>query len=245
MTFIANVCTLARRELRGYAHSPIAWVVGAIFLSVNAFFIGVMLHQRVLDIDDLLGRVSVVLTFLVPLVSMRLLAEELRSGTYESLVTDPVTPAEIVVGKFVGGFAFIGVLLLGLAGCCGVVHVVALERGGLDFAPLATGFLGLALLAAASLAIGLWFSALTRNQIVAAVVTFVVLVLAYLVHLAAPIVAARSAGLADLITYLSARSHVYRFYRGEIALVDVVFFVKAVVVALLFASVALEGRRWK
>jgi len=245
MTSISTVAALFSRELKGYFYSPVGYVVAGIFVFINGFFFGVTLQTRVLVMDDLYWRVSVLLLFVTPVISMRLLSEEIRSGTIESLLTDPVRCREVVVGKFLGAGAFMAILFVPLGGFCVFAHQVGYRHGGLDPGPVFTGLVGLFLMASAALAIGTLFSAMTRNQVVAAVLTFMVLVLLYMAHLAGPSLGARSELLREATGYLSLSSHLFRFFRGQIAWMDVVYFAKLTGLALVLTAVALNARRWR
>ncbi|MBN2490120.1 MAG: ABC transporter permease subunit [Planctomycetes bacterium] len=245
MRGLATLAVLFRRELKGYGYTPVGYVVAGIFFLLNGFFFGVTLQSRVLVTEDLFWRVSVLLLFVVPAVSMRLVSEEIRSGTLESLLTDPVRPGEIVLGKFLAGCAFLGLLLVPCAAFCLFTHQIGYRHGGLDPGPVISGLVGLGLLVGAALAIGTFFSSLTRNQVVAAVLTFMVLVLLYLLHLAGPALGARSELLREATRYFSLSSHLYRFFRGQIAWMDVVYFVKLALLALFLATAALDARRWR
>jgi len=239
------ILTLFVRELKGYFYSPIGYVVAGIFLFINGFFFGVTLHGRLLVSEDLFGRISILLLFITPMVSMRFLSEELRTGTIEPLATDPVRSFEIVAGKWLGGCVFMALNFVPLAVFCLFVHSLGHRHGGLDPGPVAAGLIGLLLMVAASLAVGALFSAMTRNQVVAAVLTFVVLLLLFLLDLLGPAFGGESAFLREASRYLSLSGHLFRFFRGQIAWEDVIYFSKVVLLALYLSVVVLDSRRWR
>lgn len=242
---MSATATILGKELRGYFCSPIAYVVGAVYLMVNGFFFGSQLAMRELSVAALFQSVSVLLLFLTPAVAMRSFSEEFRTGTIETLMTDPVREVAIVVGKFTAAVVFVVLLLVPLAGFCVVLHRLGLERGGLDLAAVAAGFVGVALMAAACLAIGVLVSTLTRNQIVAAVSTCIALLLLYLAHRVSPVFGAHSPSLGGALDYVSMAGHLHRFHRGEVALEDVFYFASVIVAALTLAVVSLDARRWR
>jgi len=245
MRFPAPVLTLFTRELKAYFHSPIGYVVAMIFLFITGFFFGVTLKNRLLVIDQLFWQVSVVLIFITPAVSMRLISEEIRSGTIETLLTDPVRGWEVAVGKYLGAVAFMVLLLLPVGAFCLFVHQLGERQGGLDPGPIVGGLIGLFLMVSAALALGMLFSALTRNQIVAAVVTFMALFLLFFLHLLGPVVGERSALARDVTHYLSLSAHLFRFFRGQIVGIDVIYFAKLAALGVFLTVVALESRRWR
>ena len=241
----AVIWALFLRELMGYFATPMGYVVAGIFLFLNGLFFGMTLQSRLLVTDMLFWRISIVLLFVVPMVSMRLLSEELRSGTIEPLLTDPVRRGEVVAGKYLGGAAFMAVLFVPLAGFCVFVHHLGQSQGGLDVGPIASGMVGLFFMVASALALGLLFSTVTRNQIVAAVATFVVLLVLYVLHLAGPVVGGPWAWLRTAVEYLSMSEHLHRFFRGQVAWKDVVYFVSLTAMALFLTGVLLERHHWR
>jgi len=245
MRSAATVLTLFVRELKAYFHSPIGYVVATIFFFITGFLFGLPLMNRLVVIEQLYWQFSVVLLFITPVVSMRLISEEIRSGTIETLLTDPVRGWEVAVGKYFGAVAFLVILLVPVSAFCLFVHQLGQRPGGLDPGPILGGLIGLFLMVSAAVALGMLFSALTRNQIVAAVVTFMVLLMLFLLHLLGPVVKERSVLAHEVTLYLSLSSHLFRFFRGQIALVDVVYFLKLAALGVFLTVVALESRRWR
>ncbi len=258
---------IARKELSVYFTTPVAWVV----LVVVAFFSaqvfagavdgyrllatragelpgGAALLDRVNLTDAvvarLLGSVGLLLVVTTPFLSMRLVAEERRGGTFELLMTSPVRPAEIVAGKYLAALV---VLLAALA----IVALLPLSlalvgrgaQGGpaVEWATVGAGFLGLLLLGAAALAVGLAFSALVATPVVAALLSLLVLLGLWLAGLVT--VGAGSAAR-NLAAGLSASEHLSPFLLGRISLSDVVYFLSLCALGLFVAERAVEGRRW-
>ncbi|MPZ16215.1 MAG: ABC transporter permease subunit, partial [Chloroflexi bacterium] len=174
---IRNVVALAEKELRSYFVSPVAWVVTAVFITMWGFLFGVIVvGGREANLQPLLNNFSVTFLFAGPLLTMRLVAEEARSGTLELLLSQPIREVELVLGKYLGVIIFL-LFMLGTT----LYFAFLLEFfGNPDEGPMMGGYLGVLLQGMAFLAIGLMVSALTQNQIVAAAVTFVTLLIMWL-----------------------------------------------------------------
>jgi ABC-2 type transport system permease protein len=180
----------------------------------------------------------VVLIFVVPLLTMRLLADEQKTGTIEILLTAPVRDWEVVLGKYLAAMGMFGVML-----ACTLYFPFILWRvgGTPDWGPILTGYLGLILLTSAMMAIGTLASAVTENQIVAAVLSFGILLLLWLIEAAGNI----ATGSATVLTYLSLPAHYNDFARGAINLEDVVYYLSVTIAALFIATRMLETRRYR
>jgi gliding motility-associated transport system permease protein len=253
-----NIFAIAGKELRSLFVSPIAYVVLTGFLLIASFlfvsllsrFVTVVnfyaslqnaeamqqfnLNEQVLAV--LLGNFTFILIILVPLITMRAFAEERRAGTYELLLTSPLSVVEIVIGKLLGLLGFV-VIMVALTG---VYPVILLFYGNPELGPILTGYLGLFLLAAVFVAVGLLASALTDNQIVAAVVCFVVLLLLYIISWPAETVGG-AAG--DFLKYLSVVDHYGEMIKGVVDTKDIVYFVTLILVGLFLTHRAVEASR--
>lgn len=250
-----NVWALAKRELGFYFNSPIAYIVITLFLVVS----GAMLF--VFDLPDgagdffaaneaslrglfgptnpeSFGGIPLLFVFLVPAVTMRLIAEEKRTGTIELLVTWPVTDAQIVLGKYLGAVLFVGIMLLATV-------PVALTVGGLgkmDVGVAIGGYLGLFLLGSAYAGIGLMTSSWTRNQIVAYLVGALLCGLFYFVD---GMLGLLWDGARNFFAGLSFKAHFQNVARGVVDLRDIVFYASFIVVALVVTTLSLQARNWK
>ncbi|MFN7470596.1 MAG: ABC transporter permease subunit [Roseiflexaceae bacterium] len=230
---------IARREILAYFISPIAYLVSAMFLLISGFLFSLILIQsQQASMDGLFLNVTVVLIFIAPLLTMRLLADEQKSGTLEILLTAPVRDWEVVVGKYLAAMALFGVMLL-----CTLYYPIILWRigGNPDWGPVLTGYLGIILLSSAMFAIGTLTSSLTENQIVAAVLGFGILLLMWLIDAAGNL----ATGATDLLRYLSLPAHYNDFARGAINIEDVVYYLSVTFVALFLATRSLESRRYR
>ncbi len=234
--------TMMQRELGAYFLSPIAYVVTAVFVFTSGLVFGLGVFQpggeaslrELFDVWMLL-----ILVFVLPMLTMRLFSEELRSGTIETLMTAPITETQVVLGKFLGAFAFFLVLL----GTLILYPILLASYGPVDFRLLLCNLLGLLLLGGLYLSVGLFFSVCTRHQIIAVLVSFVLLaLLTFAAQGLAPYVA--WAWPRVLLQQLSIRAHFHEFVRGMLDLNHVVFFLSTTAAFLFFTVKMLEKRRW-
>jgi ABC-2 type transport system permease protein len=245
---MSPMLTIARREYRSYFDSPLAYVViclGFVALGVMFFMYAGGFWQR--DLATLSAMFEYMpyglCSLVVPVVTMRLLAEEKRSGTLEMLITLPVKDSDVILGKYLGALGLVLTLVLATA-----VYPVTMFKGvpwtlgPLDLGPVLSGYLGLLLLSAACVAIGLLVSALTESQAVAFFVTFIVLFMLWLV---VGTVADQISGWAgNALAYISFQERLEGFVRGLVDTRDIVFFVSVTILALIVAFRVLERRKW-
>jgi ABC-2 type transport system permease protein len=233
-----NMVYVAHRELQAYFASPIAYVVIAAFLAITGFFFTliVILTQEA-SMAGVFGNVAVVLLFVCPALTMRLLAEEQRSGTIELLLTLPVRDWQVVLGKFLASLA-VYALMLALS----LYNVVLLMKiGNPDPGPIASGYLGMLLLGGSFLSIGLFSSALSRNQAVAALVGFGAMLILWLIDIASSLF---GPPVSDFVVYISLSGHYFDFLRGVIDTKDVVFYLSVMAASLFLSVQVLQLRRW-
>ena len=253
-----SALTIARRDLGAALASPVAYVLFGAFAFLYGYFFADYLASFVeagmrttrmgglgggaLNVNaDLIrwltASAAVLVLFLLPLLTMRTLAEEVRSGTLELLLTAPVTDGQIVFGKFLAALALYGVML----------GTTALHLGALfwysqpDLLPILAGYLGLALLGAAILSLGLFFSSLTRNQIVAGLLTFGAVLMLWLLEFAGQ----RGGDAGRFFAYLSVTGHLDGFARGVIATRDLVYYLTFAGFFLFLTRESLRSRRWR
>ena len=234
--------TITQRELLGFFCSPIAYVVLVVFLGLNGYFFGYfnLVAGEEASLRFLFGRfMPLMLLFIMPMLTMRLMSEEFRQGTIEMLMTAPVSDATVIVGKFLGTFIFY-VFLLSTT----LIYLVAISRfGDPDIGALISGYLGLLLMGALYIAVGLFFSTCTSNQIIAVITSFTVLaILAVLVDRFASHV---EGGLRVVLQHISISHQFAEFVHGAINLNNVVFFVTTTAFLLFLSVKVLESRRWR
>ncbi|RME01710.1 MAG: ABC transporter [Deltaproteobacteria bacterium] len=259
-----NVLSIAQRELGAFFVSPIAYVVLMLFLLLSGFFnysyisafaeryaqyqaiaqayrnpqILQQLNVNQMIVQPLLSTISVILIFLMPIVTMRSFAEDRRNGIDELLFTSPVSTAQLVFGKFLGAFTFYLVML------ALTLHypAILMKYGNPEKGPILAGYLGLLLLGTAYLTFGLFASSLTKNQMVAAVIGFVGLLLFWLVG----VLSGRASGAwKEIISYIALIDHFQNFTKGVIDTKDLAFFGSFVCLFLVLTKLSLDSLRWR
>ena len=252
------VNTLVAKELRSYFVSPVVYVVGAVFLLIVGLlayiyivFTGAQAIQLMqvqgqaqINLNDLVFRnlfssIRFILLIVLPILTMRLFAEEKKLRTFELLMTSPIGLNEIVAGKFVSVF----LLFLGLLGLTGLIPLTLALFSDFEWYPVLTGYLGLVLLGALFLSVGLFASALTENQVVAAFVSFGLLLFLWLLAGVGSLLGDTTAG--QLISYLSFMEHYDHLVRGLIDTRDLVYFVSALLLLLFLTHRVVDSARWK
>ena len=234
-----NVWIIAKRELYAYFISPIAYLVAAAFTFLcGLFFVGGVTQWQDATLQSVFGSLSIVLIFVAPVLTMRLLAREQDLGTIELLLTAPVRDWEVVVGKFLASYLF----YLGMVAVTGVYPLILLRYGNPDLGAIGAGYLGLVLLGAALLSLGVLTSSLTRNQVIAAVIGVVASVSLWLLDIVSPVFRGTAQ---DVVSYLTPSGHYYGFVEGIIDTRDLVYYVSATAVFLFLASQVLQSRRWQ
>jgi ABC-2 type transport system permease protein len=238
--------TIAKREFRSYFDSPLAYVVMCLtFLLLGlAFFLyggGFWQIDRA-SLQLLFEYTPVGLSILVvPVVTMRLIAEERRSGTLEMLITLPVNDSDVILGKYLGAFGLVMTLVVATA-----IYPLAMfgypwNLGPLDSGPIWAGYIGLVLFSSAAVAIGLLISTLTESQSISFFITFFVLLLLWFAEAAAT----RMSGvLGNTLHHICFQSRLEGFTRGLVDSRDVIFFLSVTIVSLVVAFRALERRKW-
>jgi ABC-2 type transport system permease protein len=234
-----NVWAVATRELRSYFLSPLAYVVIALFLALSGYLFALILaNGREASLRGLVQNVSVLYLFIVPAISMRLLAEEQRTGTVELLLTNPVQEWEIVSGKFLASVMLVLVML----GLTLLFPMFLFVFGSPDRGPIITGYLGVFLQAAAFLSVGLWASSLTQNQIVAALVSFALLLILWLSENLGQFLGGT---FGQIVSYTSVINHFQGFPQGVIETKDVIYYLTLVAAGLVLSTLSLQSRRYR
>lgn len=254
-----NIWTIIGKELRSYFVSPVAYVVLTGFLLLGGwFFFNLLSHFNLLlslytqfqagtaeqlNLNDfviapLMNNLSIILVILIPMITMRTFAEEKKGGTYELLLTSPLRTTEIVLGKFLASFVFIGLLI----GLTAIYPALLMVFGNPEVRVMATGYLGLLLMATSFVAVGLFTSSVTENQIIAAVSGLVVMLLLYIIGWPA-----QNAGdvLGPILTYLSITDHFAELVKGVIDTRALVYFASLIGLALFLTMRSVESLRWR
>lgn len=238
---MSSTLIVARREFRSNFDSPIGYVVICLSLiGVGLFFFRDYWTVNRATLGPLFMWLPWAFVFpIIPAVTMRLFAEEKRTGTIELLITMPVRDREVVIGKFLATLGLIGVLLL-----LTLTYPFSVSRltNNLDWGPIWVGYVGLMLEAAASIAIGIYASSITENQIVAFMITFCALLALFTVDYLG---AAVGGLLGDVFAFVSFQRRLAPFGRGLLDIRNVVYFVSVTVFFLMLTVRSLESRKWK
>lgn len=252
-----NIWIICWKELRSYFVSPIAYLLLTMFAVIFGFFfwnalgyfvfIGMESQMRgetfPLNVNEqvvrpLLSNISVVGLFFIPMITMRLFAEEKRTGTIELLATSPIRDFEVIIGKWVAAIALYACMLLFSA----MNFAFLFKYGNPDWKPLAIGYLGLLLQAAALLAIGTFISTLTKNQIIAGAATFGVCLLLWILEWVSGY---ETAAWARVVSYMSVIRHFESFAKGVLDSKDAIFYVTLTFLGLFFTARSMESLRWR
>jgi ABC-2 type transport system permease protein len=236
---VSNVWAVSARELRSYFLSPLAYVIIALFLFLAGFLFQAILGTgRQASLSGLMQNVSVLYLFIMPAISMRLLAEEQRTGTVELLLTNPIQEWEIVTGKFLASMLLVLVML----GLTLLFPLFLFVFGNPDKGPIITGYVGIFLQAAAFLSVGLWASSLTQNQIVAAIVSFAALLILWLSDNLGQFLGGT---IGSIVSYTSVINHFQSFPQGVIQSSDVIYYLTLVIAGIVLSTLSLQSRRYR
>ena len=254
-----NTLVICRKELNSYFASPIAYGLMAFFAAIAGYFFYVataifvsrgmeaqMMQQPMpMDVNDwvvrpVLMNVSVIGLFIIPMITMRLFAEEKRQGTIELLATSPITDLQIVLGKFLAAVALYAVML-----CASLLNVALLWRYATvspDWRPVVTGTVGLLLLGSCFIALGLFVSTLTRNQIIAGFLSFCLFLGVWTLGwaddpMAGPVM--------KVVAYLGVTNHLEDLIKGVLDLKDLVFYMSFIGFSLFLAHQSVASQRWR
>ncbi len=236
-----NIGIISAKELRSYLTSPVAYVVTAVFLGLSGtFFASYLAGTNYADtsIRGFLDAAQFLILLFAAALTMRLVAEERKLGTWELLLTVPVRDVEIVLGKFLGSLALLACMLLLTL----YYPALLMMFGDPDLGPICTSYLGLLLLGSAALAVGLFASSLTSNQIAAAVVAGGILFALWFLGVLGD---SAPGALGQLLSYVSLSGHFPDFVRGVIDTRAVVYYLSATAVFLFLAVRSVEADRWR
>jgi len=252
-----NIWIICRKELSSYFASPVAYVLLTMFGVIFGWFFwnnltffgveGMEMQMRGQNfpmnvneqiIRPLLSNVGVIGLFFIPMITMRLFAEEKRSGTIELLATSPIRDLEIIVGKWLAALILYACLLLFTA----LNFAFLFKYGHPDWKPLLIGYLGLLLEAGGLLAIGTFISTLTKNQIIAGAVTFGVCLMLLVLEWVSGY---DTSTWAKVLAYMSIVTHMDSFARGVLDTKDAIFYLTVIFLGLFFTARSMESLRWR
>ena len=235
-----NTMTIALKELKSYLTSPMAYVITAIFLALTGTFFALsnstIYETSIRGVWEFWG--VLLLLLLASILTMRLIAEEKKLGTWELLLTAPVRDSEVILGKFLGSLA----VLVGMLVLTFYYPILLITLGGdPDMGPIFTTYLGLFLLSSASLAVGIFASSLTSNQIVAAVVAGGILFGLWFIG---TIGSLAPGALGEVLSYLSLSYHFDGLMKGIVDTRAIIYYLSVTALFLYLAMRSLEAGRW-
>jgi len=253
-----NILAVAQKEFKAYFASPIAYIAIGVWALLYGFFFWTILSYflrqsmqmgqfgmapQALNVNQqlirpLLQNVTIMILFTMPMVTMRTYSEEKRSGTIELLLTSPLTDIQIVMGKFLGAMALYGVMLL-----VTMIHIGLLFiYGNPEWKPIVTAYLGVLLLGGCFISLGLFISSLTKNQIVAGMVTFAVFLLFWIINW----MGSFSGPTIDKVTqYLSIIDHLDDFTKGVVDTSHVIYYLSFITFGLFLTVKSVDTERWR
>jgi len=236
-----QILTIAKRELSSFFFSPVAYLVLLVFSFVaTLLFFATFSPGAPASLRIELGWLVWLLVFVTPAISMRLISEEIHTGTLEMLMTSPLTDAQLIIGKWLGALGFFATLIFPV-----LVHVLVLEiNGNPDYGPIISGLIGMLLVGGLYLAIGTFVSAISRSQLIAFMLT--ALVTGFLTIGMYMLVRAgwMPTGIKQAIYYLNVDQQFQDFAKGLIDITNLIYFVSGIAMFLFFAVMVLQSRRW-
>jgi ABC-2 type transport system permease protein len=252
-----NIIAIALKELKSYFISPIAYVIATVFLIISGYYFYSAISAFSLHCFKMMNYTKAVETlnintsvfygifqtmtntimFMMPIITMRIFAEERKNKTMELLMTSPITILEIVLGKFMAAFVIFALMVLFTI----YMPVYASIYSNIDWGAIMTGYIGLLLIGSVFLAIGIFASSLTENQIVAALISFTIILMFVIIQWLARMAEGQ---LAIVLNYLSLANHMPNFFRGIIDTKNVVYYLSFTAFGLFMTFRVIESKRW-
>lgn len=234
-----QILILVRKEFRSYFDSPVAYVVITLFLIIAGWQFSTSLFiSNTADLRTLFAITKFILLFFIPAISMRLFSEEKRSGTLEILLTLPIKDWQLVLGKYIAAYLLI-LITLALSG---IHYITIASLGDPDLGASLGGYIGLALVVGVYLAIGIFTSSLTQNQIVAFIMAFVIIFIFFILD---KFVFFMPGFLANILEFLSIDYHYNNIARGVIDSRNLIYYFSMIFLFLFLTVQVLESRKWK
>lgn len=234
----SNIKTIYSKELKSYFNSPIAYIVIIVFLAiVGYFFTSSLFSNNMATLRGMFDMVPFVFLFFIPAITMRSFSEEKKQGTIELLLTKPVKEYELVIGKFLAAFVLMVITLLPT-----LIYVAAvLFMGETDKGALIGGYVGLILMGAIYIGVGIFASSLTENQVIAFIVSFVAV---FALFMMGKVLQQISPGLVSTVEFLSADYHYSNISRGVIDTRDLFYYFSLIFLTVFLTKTSIESRKW-
>lgn len=234
-----KILTIAAKELKTYFQSPIAYIVLIVTICVfNIFFFMIIEQNREATLRDMFRLMEFMFVFIIPILTMKIFAEEKRAGTLEFLMTSPTTNIEIILGKYFGSLIFFTILI----SITSAYYFIMEAFSNPDKASVLVGYLGIWLEGALFIAIGMLTSSWTKNQIVAAINAYVILLLLYF---SISFIKYFDGPIEEMIKYISCWSHLENFSAGLVMLTDLVYFLSGIIFCVMLARISIGNRTWR
>ncbi|MCK4837055.1 MAG: ABC transporter permease subunit [Candidatus Aminicenantes bacterium] len=253
-----NIWIITKKELKGFLYTPIAYIITAFFLLVSGFFFynivvwfsgqsarmmqnpyyANQLNLNKMVFESYFNNLAIILMFLLPLLTMRLLSDERRMRTEELLLTSPLKISSIILGKYLAALIIYSLILMLTA----THSIFIIIHGNPQIVPLVTAYLGLFLMGAVFIAIGIFASSLTENQIIAAVISFSTILLIWVISW---IGEGAGAGWKGILSYLSFFSHFQNMIKGVVDTKDIVYYLSFSFMGIYFAYTVFEFKKWR
>ena len=253
-----NIMAIAAREMRAYFVSPLAYAIIGVFLLLTGYFFNRLVERfssiclqvsnnptylSQMNVNEWVMRpffytMAVILVFMVPTITMRLIAEEKKTGTAELLLTAPISTLELVIGKFLGGIS----VLLAMVTLALLYPLILVLMAEPDLPPILIGFVGMVMMGGAFVAIGLLFSSITENQVIAVLTSFCTLLLLYVITVPAGWV---GTSLGEMLSYLSLIEHLEDFSKGVLDSTHIIYYLSVIGISLFLTQRVIESRRWR
>ena len=239
-----NIIAVCTKELYTYFVSPIAYFVCFVFSAISGFLFSLILigasaygYKGEYVMETLFGNLAIILLFFTPVLTMKLFAEERKSGTIELLLTSPITDSQVVFGKFLASW----ILVLIMLALTLLFPLLTQRFGPLDTGLLLSGYVGLLLISASFLSFGLLMSSMSKNQIVAALTSFGFFLALWVIGS----ISTRFGAIGKFLSYLSFLEHYNDFSRGVILIKDVVYYISFIGVCLFATFKSVESSKWR
>ncbi|MBF0521617.1 MAG: ABC transporter permease subunit [Candidatus Omnitrophica bacterium] len=233
-----KIFAIANKELSGYFRSPIAYVVLIVAVTVfNVFFFMIIDENQEATLRDVFKVMEFLFVFIVPILTMKVFAEEKQLGTMEFLMTTPTTHMQIVLGKYLGTLVFFTLIMCWTLPYYGIIKFFSHP----DTMTMMTGYIGIWLEGAFFIAVGLMVSSWTRSQIVSAILSYVLL---FFLYFASALVKYTGGFFQSIIKYLDVMGHTQNFIVGLLSSSDAIYFISGIVFCLVMTRISIDTRIW-
>jgi ABC-2 type transport system permease protein len=233
-----KIWAVAQKELSGYFQSPIAYIVTMITLCVlNIFFYMIVDQGKEANLRDVFKVMEFLFVFIIPILTMKIFSEEKATGQMEFLMTTPTEPLTIVLGKYLGCFIFYASIIV----LTGMYYIILINFSRPDSLATLIGYGGILLEGALFISVGIYFSSITKNQIIAAIVSYSVI---FLLYFSLSFIQYVSGSLENVVRYIAVMTHSENFFVGIVSNIDVVYFLSGIIFFLTLTKFSITKKIW-